>query len=180
MVTVVSWWLHGMAVATLWHCCVHVVVVVVDASSCLRSCSLVVIVAVVRRSGGARSGGHGSHIVGVLLPQSESWLRRSGRRGQLQQAKGVAPLTTECTATWRMWGRGHGEGAHVVGKGHGKPVSAAGKRHDEVACAVGAVGKWEVASGGTGEGHTRQCMCSCKEHRELDSARERIRTFFQA
>ena len=80
----------------------------------------------------------------------------------------------------RVQGRGHGEGAYVVGKGHSKLASAAGERHDEVARAVGAVGKREVASGGTGEGHARWCMCSCKEHRELDSARERIRTFFQA
>ena len=77
-------------------------------------------------------------------------------------------------------GRGHGEGVYVVGKGHGKLASAVGERHDEVAHAVGAVGKQEVASGGTGEGHARWCMCSCKEHRELDSARERICTFFQA
>jgi hypothetical protein len=64
--------------------------------------------------------------------RSEPWLRRSGRRGWLQQSKGVAPPTTECTATWRMRGRGHGEGAHVVGKGHGKLASAVGERHDEV------------------------------------------------
>jgi hypothetical protein len=79
-----------------------------------------------------------------------------------------------------VWGRGHGKGAHVVGKGYGKPASAAGERHNEVARAVGAVGKWEVASGGTGKGHARWCMCSCKEHSELDSARGRICTFFQA
>ena len=67
-----------------------------------------------------------------------------------------------------------------MGKGHRKLASAAGERHDEVAHVVGAVGKWEVALGGTGEGHTRWCICSCKEHRELDSARGRIHTFFQA
>jgi len=56
-----------------------------------------------------------------------------------------------------------------VGKGHSKPVSVVGERHNEVARIV--------ASGGTGEGHIRQCMCSCKGHRELDSTRERICTF---
>jgi len=54
----------------LWHCCGCVVMVVVDALSCLRSCLLIVVVAMVRRSGGAYS-----HVVGVLLPWSESWLR---------------------------------------------------------------------------------------------------------
>ena len=62
-------------------------------------------------------------------------------------------------------------------KGYGKLVYAAGKRHDEVACAVGAVGKCKVASGGTGEGHMRQCMCSYKGYRKLDSVWERIHTF---
>jgi hypothetical protein len=77
MVMVASWWLCGMAVAALWRCyvCVVVVVVVVDASLCLRSCLLVVVVAVVRHSSGARSGGYGSRVVGVLLLWSESWLR---------------------------------------------------------------------------------------------------------
>jgi hypothetical protein len=42
------------------------------------------------------------------------------------------------------------------------------------------MGKRKVALEGTGEGHTRQCMCNCKGHKELDSARERICTFFQA
>ena len=70
MVMVVSWWLHGMTVAVLWHCRGCVVMVVVDALSCLRSCLLIVVVAMVRRSGGAYS-----HVVGVLLPWSESWLR---------------------------------------------------------------------------------------------------------
>ncbi len=68
MVMVTSWWSHGMAVATLWRCHGHIVMVVVDASSCLHSCSLVVIVAVVHCSGGAYSGGYGSRIVRVLLP----------------------------------------------------------------------------------------------------------------
>jgi hypothetical protein len=104
MVTVASWWLRGMAVAALWRCRVCIVVVVVDALSCLCSCSLVVVVAVVCCSGGARSGGRGSRIVRVLLPRSESWLRRSGRCGWLQQAKGVAPPTAECTATQRVQG----------------------------------------------------------------------------
>jgi len=89
-------------VAALWHCRVCIVVVVVDALSCLHSCLLVVVVAMVRRSSGARSGGYGSHIVRVLLLWSESWLRQSGQHGQLQQAKGVAPPTVECTATRRM------------------------------------------------------------------------------
>ena len=72
MVMVASWWSCGMAVAALWHYCVCVIVVVVDALSCLHSCLLVVVVVMVCRSGGAHSGGHGSHIVRVLLLWSES------------------------------------------------------------------------------------------------------------
>jgi len=42
-----------------------------------------------------------------------------------------------------------------VGKGHRKPASAAGERNDKVVHAVGAVGKWEVALGGTGKASSR-------------------------
>jgi len=80
-------------------------------------------------------------------------------------------------ATQHVRWQGHSEGAYVVGKGHSKLVSAVGERHNKVVYAVGAVGKCMVASGGIGEKHLRRCMCSCKGHRELDSARERICTF---